>query len=161
MSRLTSAVNIVTTAGASGRYGFTASSVCSVTDAPPTLLVCMNRASYLHEQFLKNRTLAVNVLAAHHQLISEAFSSKMTSETRFSQGEWATLKTGAPILQDALVNFDCRIEHIQEVGTHSVFICRIIAIQKTQQDQGLIYFRRIYHSVGRLSDHLPQTNLTQ
>ena len=43
MARLGAAVNIITTGGPAGRGGFTASAVCSVTDEPPTLLVCMNR----------------------------------------------------------------------------------------------------------------------
>ncbi len=41
MSRLGAAVNIITTDGPAGRAGFTASAVCSVTDSPPTLLVCL------------------------------------------------------------------------------------------------------------------------
>ena len=149
MSLLTSAVNVVTTIGASGRYGFTASAVCSVTDTPPTLLVCMNKASYSHAHFIKNKILAVNVLGAHHEYISNVFSSKMNSEERFKHGVWTTLKTGAPVLEDALVSFDCQLEQVQEVGTHDIFICRIVAIQQTQQDQGLIYFKRTYHPVGQ------------
>lgn len=149
MSLLTSAVSVVTTAGASGRYGFTASAVCSVTDKPPTLLVCMNRASYLHAHFVENKTLTVNVLGAHHQTISNVFSSKMNSEERFKHGVWTTLKTGAPVLEDALVSFDCQIEQAQEIGTHDIFICRVLAIQQTQHDQGLIYFKRAYHPVGQ------------
>ena len=57
MSLLTSAVSVVTTAGMSGRYGFTASAVCSVTDTPPTLLVCMNLASSSHVHFVDNKIL--------------------------------------------------------------------------------------------------------
>lgn len=149
MSSLTCAVNVVTTAGESGRYGFTASAVCSVTDTPPTLLVCMNKGSYLHSHFVNNKILAVNVLGAHHQSISTVFSSKMNSEERFKHGVWKELKTGAPVLEDSLVSFDCHIEQIQEVGTHNIFICRIVAIQQTQQDKGLIYFKRAYHHVGQ------------
>lgn len=149
MSFLTSAVNVVTTAGVSGRYGFTASAVCSVTDTPPTLLVCMNKASHSHEHFIENKILAVNVLRAHHQPISTAFSSKMRPEERFSYGVWTALDTGSPVLEDALVSFDCQIEQIQEVGTHSIFICRVVAIQQNQHDQSLVYFNRAYHHVGQ------------
>ena len=45
MARLGAAVNIITTDGPGGKRGFTASAVCSVTDSPPTLLVCLNRSS--------------------------------------------------------------------------------------------------------------------
>lgn len=35
LSLLSAAVNIITTDGPHGRFGLTASAVCSVTDAPP------------------------------------------------------------------------------------------------------------------------------
>ncbi|WP_445115683.1 flavin reductase [Acinetobacter sp. WZC-1] len=149
MSLLTSAVNVVTTSGKSGRHGFTASAVCSVTDAPPTLLVCMNKASRSHTHFIENKILTVNVLSADHQHISRVFSSRMSPEERFEHGIWTELKTGAPVLEGALVSFDCQIEQIQKVGTHTIFICHIVAIQQSQHNQGLIYFNRAYHHVGQ------------
>lgn len=148
MSLLTSAVNVITTVGTSGRHGFTASAVCSVTDSPATLLVCMNKASRSYTYFIENKILTVNVLAAHHQSISKVFSSKMSSEERFDHGVWTSLETGAPVLKDALVSFDCKIDQIQEVGTHAIFICSIVAIQQNQKKQSLVYFNRDYHNVG-------------
>ena len=38
MARRATAVHLVTTDGDTGRHGFTASAVCSVTDSPPSLL---------------------------------------------------------------------------------------------------------------------------
>lgn len=150
MSLLSSAVNVVTTAGASGVHGFTASAVCSVTDTPPTLLVCMNQASRSHAHFIENKILSVNVLGAQHQQISNVFASKMKSEERFQYGTWTELETGAPVLTDAVTSFDCEIEQIQQVGTHSIFMCRVLAIQHSQQEHGLVYFNRVYHQVGEL-----------
>lgn len=150
MSLLSSAVNVVTTAGASGVHGFTASAVCSVTDTPPTLLVCMNQTSRSHAHFIENKVLSVNVLGAQHQQISNVFASKMKPEERFQYGTWTELETGAPVLADALTSFDCEIEQIQQVGTHSIFMCRVVAIQHSQQEHGLVYFNRAYHQVGEL-----------
>jgi flavin reductase len=84
--------------------------------------------------------------------MSKVFSSKMSPEERFKYGSWTELETGAPVLKDALVSFDCQIEQIQEVGTHTIFICRIIAIQQSQHDQGLVYFNRAYHQVGQIAE---------
>lgn len=150
MSLLTSAVSVVTTSGASGRYGFTASAVCSVTDHPPTLLVCINQAASSHAHFIANKILTVNVLAAHHQHISTVFSSKLSPEERFEHGEWTVLETGAPALEDAMVNFDCKIEQVQTVGTHTILICPIVAIRQTQHAKSLVYFNRNYHHVGHV-----------
>lgn len=149
MSCLSSAVNVVTTAGAAGRFGFTASAVCSVTDSPPSLLVCMNRFASSHGHFIDNQVLTVNVLSSQHQSISQVFSSKLSPEARFSHGEWTTLVTGAPVLTDALASFDCHIEQMQTVGTHTIFICRVVAIkQSASLHPSLVYFNRQYHQVG-------------
>ncbi|HCT74463.1 flavin reductase [Psychrobacter aquimaris] len=150
MSLLTTAVNIITTEGSAGVHGFTASAVCSVTDTPPTLLVCMNQTSRSHGHFIENKTLSVNVLGAQHEPISNAFASKLSSQERFEYGSWSQLKTGAPVLEDALVSFDCEIQDIQQVGTHSVFMCRVVAIRQSEQEESLVYFNRAYSRVGQV-----------
>ena len=58
MSRLGAAVSVVTTDTADQRYGFTASAVCSVSDTPPTLLVCINRSSSCFPAFASARHFA-------------------------------------------------------------------------------------------------------
>ncbi len=150
MALLTTAVNVVTTHGESGSHGFTASAVCSVTDTPPTLLVCMNHSSRSHEHFVANKTLSVNVLGAQHEHISNTFASRLPSDERFLHGSWSKLKTGAPILEDALVSFDCKIEQIQQVGTHSIFMCRVVAINQSHQEESLVYFNRAYHQLRQV-----------
>ncbi len=150
MALLTTAVNVITTKGYSGAHGFTASAVCSVTDTPPTLLVCMNQAARSHAHFVDNKTLSVNVLGAQHEYLSNAFASRLSSEERFEQGSWTELVTGAPVLEDALVSFDCEIEDIQQVGTHSIFMCRVLAINQSQQEESLVYFSRSYHQVAQV-----------
>lgn len=151
MSLLTTAVNVITTSGETGMHGFTASAVCSVTDTPPMLLVCMNQSSRSHAHFVENKVLAVNVLSTQHEQLSNAFaSSKFSSEDRFKLGDWSTLETSSPILEDALVSFDCQIENIQQVGTHSIFLCRVLAVKQSDQEESLVYFNRAYHQVGQL-----------
>ncbi|MCW3476724.1 flavin reductase [Limobrevibacterium gyesilva] len=149
MARLGAAVNVITSDGPGGRRGFTASAVCSVTDDPPTLLVCLNRNSDSNAALKENRVLCVNTLAASQEHLSPIFAG-MTEhdvEGRFSAANWTTLTTGAPVLHGAVVSFDCRIVQVTEVGTHSVFFCEVEAIQHGPAHEGLIYFGRGYHPV--------------
>lgn len=149
MAMLGGAVSVITTDGPAGRFGFTASAVCSVTDSPPTLLVCMNRSSYSNEQFKANGALCVNVLAGTHQELSGAFANRQLSmEERFASTHWSVLESGAPVMQEALVNFDCRIAQVHEVGSHSIFYCEIQEIRQGGADDGLVYFNRAYHRVS-------------
>ena len=150
MARLGAAVNIVTTDGEGGRAGFTASAVCSVTDDPPTLLVCLNRSSSGNALFKANGVLCVNTLAAGQRPISDAFAGLggLTGEQRFLHGAWTVLATGAPVLESAVVSFDCRIADVVEKGTHSVFFAEIQAIRQGQPGRALIWYGRGYHPVG-------------
>ena len=149
MARLGAAVSVITTTGAAGDAGFTASAVCSVTDDPPTLLVCMNRDSSLHETFKANRVLCVNTLAASQEALSPLFAgfTEAPMPEWFEAAAWTRLATGSPVLSGAVVSFDCRIAQVTEVGTHSVFFCEVQAIQSGPAHEGLIYFGRSYHRI--------------
>ncbi len=106
MSLLGGAVSIITTADDSGYYGMTASAVCSVTDSPPTLLVCVNRNAWTHQHFMANGVLYVNVLAASQQALSGLFANKdIAMADRFTTHGWSRLATRPPALDDALVNY--------------------------------------------------------
>lgn len=149
MSRLGAAVNIITTDGPAGRHGLTASAVCSVTDTPPTVLVCVKRDAGAHDVLKANGALCVNILAGRHQNLSADFGRHGVSvEQRFAGGSWTRLATGAPLLTDAAANLDCRIASVAEVGTHSVFFCEVRGIATAPQPEGLIYFNRLYHPIG-------------
>ncbi|HJS85469.1 MAG TPA: flavin reductase [Acetobacteraceae bacterium] len=147
MARLGAAVNVITTDGPGGRAGFTASAVCSVTDTPPTLLVCANRANDSYPAMRANGVLCVNTLTAGHEEISAVFAgmTTYTEDRRFEVGTWDVLVTAAPVLQGAVVAFDCRIDQIVEVGTHDVFFCVVEAVRIGSATEVLIYYGRGYH----------------
>lgn len=150
MARFGAAVSVVTTDGPGGRFGFTASAVCSVTDEPPTLLVCVNRKNDSHPALIANAALCVNTLAASQEAISGVFGGAMTDQqARFGVGAWTTLVTGAPVLEGAVVAFDCRIVQVTEIGTHSVIFANVVALRHGTEHDGLIYFGRAYHRISR------------
>ncbi|MCU6674552.1 flavin reductase [Leclercia adecarboxylata] len=149
MAQLGSAVSVITTDGPAGKFGFTASAVCSVTDAPPTLLVCMNRNSFANAHFKQNGALCVNVLSSDHQDLSGVFANaSLRSEQRFEYDSWQVMASGAPVLSSAVASFDCMIDTCHEVGSHTVFYCQVQAIRISEAPRGLVYFNRRYHAVG-------------
>lgn len=147
MARLGAAVSVVTTDGPGGQAGFTASAVCSVTDDPPTLLVCLNRSASVYPVFEANGVLCVNVLAAGQQALSNLFGGKTPMPERFAAARWSLLVTGAPVLEGATVSFDCRVSRRTEVGSHDVLFCEAVAIRGSDKAQGLVYFDRRYHDL--------------
>ena len=148
MSRLAAAVNIITTDGPNGRAGFTASAVCSVTDAPPTLLVCLNREASVYDVFRANKAICVNTLGPSSEELSKIFGGKTPMAERFSAADWTTGASGAPILRGAAVSVDCHVARIADVGTHDVFFCEVLAVDRHFDPASLIYHDRAYHVVG-------------
>jgi flavin reductase len=144
MARLGAAVNIVTTDGISGRAGFTASAVCSITDSPPTLLVCLNRSASVYDHFKYNKQLCVNTLSSKQESLSSLFGGKTPMEERFSSAEWTTSITSSPILVGAIASFDCEIVKVISVSTHDVLVCEAKSIFYDVEGDGLIYFDRGY-----------------
>lgn len=149
MARLGAAVHVVTTDGWAGRTGFTATAVCSVSDQPPTLLVCVNRKSRCNLPLRENRVFGVNTLGADAESIADVFAGRTgaVSEERFSTGDWMTLKTGAPILRAAVVAFDCRTIEVKSIATHNVFFAAVEAIHIGPAGEALVYHDRAYKRV--------------
>jgi flavin reductase len=106
----------------------------------------MNRSSQQNEALKGNGVLCVNTLAhGQHELL--AIFAGLTAakhEERFTGAAWTSLKTGAPVLSDALASFDCAVDDVIEVGTHSVFLCSVIDVALKDEGDALVYFRRNY-----------------
>jgi flavin reductase len=150
MSKLAAAVNIITSDGPAGRCGFTASAVCSVTDKPPTLLVCINRSAQSNPMVKINGVLCVNTIDDKHQDLSTCFAGAhgvKDMATRFAGGEWFTLATGAPLLVGAAASFDCRIVEITQMGTHDVLFCEVRGVAHDEAAGGLVYLNRNFCSL--------------
>ncbi|HEX2216112.1 MAG TPA: flavin reductase [Xanthobacteraceae bacterium] len=149
MARLGAVVHVVTTAGPAGRTGFTATAVCSVSDAPPTLLVCLNRKSRGNPVLRENGVFCVNTLGADAEELADIFAGRTgaVSEERFAAGDWMTLATGAPALSEAVVAFDCRTIEVRPVATHNVFFAAVEAIHLGPACEALVYHERAYKRV--------------
>ncbi|WP_339487267.1 4-hydroxyphenylacetate 3-monooxygenase, reductase component [Pseudomonas sp. EL_65y_Pfl2_R95] len=151
MAQLPAAVNIITTNGPSGRCGITASAVCSVTDSPPTVLVCLNRNSAMHDIFQSNGKLCINVLCSDQEDLAKHFAgmTQVTMEERFAWDIWNAGNTDLPVLRSALVSLEGRISECKSVGSHSVLFVELDQISTREQGDSLVYFNRLFHRVER------------
>ncbi len=149
MSRLAGHVHIVTTAEGSVRRGVTITAACSVSDDPPTVLVCLNLANPRNRIFVESGRFALNVLAADQMDLAHVFSGRdgIEPELRFDYGNWTTLSTGAPVLSRALAAFDCEIIDSKAIATHMVLFGKVMAMEIGDPREALVYFHRDYHTL--------------
>lgn len=147
MSLFAGHVHIVTTDGPAGKRGTTVIAACSVSDAPPTILVCLNRENPKNNLFMENGRFALNTLTSHHKALAVAFSglTGLPAEKRFELGEWDKISTGAPTLVDALVVFDCELIDTKDLATHRVLFGKVTGLRTGDNLKPLIYHARDYH----------------
>jgi flavin reductase len=154
MARIATTVHIVTTAGMFGKVGFTATSVISISDSPPTLLVCLNGKSANADILQQNGSFCINTLRGEDAPLSDIFAGRTGArqETRFTNGTWHSLLTGSPALLTSVVSFDCRLMEVKRVATHNMYVGQVLRIQKGPIAPTLIYQNREYASTGKSND---------
>jgi flavin reductase (DIM6/NTAB) family NADH-FMN oxidoreductase RutF len=137
------AVTLIATGQAPHRTGLTATAVMSMSLDPLSIVCAVNRATFTHDQILNNKIFSVNTLAQQHIALAQTFSgqTKVSGEERFDAADWCQLKSGAPVLKNALVSFDCELLQAVEVGTHSLLIGKVVAGQLSADPMGspLVY----------------------
>lgn len=149
MSRFAGAVHVVTTDGRAGRRGTTVIAACSVSDNPPTVLVCLNRGNEANDLYARNGVFALNTLPAARQDLANAFSglTGLAQDERFALAEWDTIATGAPTLPDAAAVFDCELVESRDFATHRVHFGRVKGIRIGDSLSPLIYYDRAYRAL--------------
>jgi flavin reductase (DIM6/NTAB) family NADH-FMN oxidoreductase RutF len=152
LSKLATTVSVVTTDGPGGVAGVTCSAVCALSDEPAMVLVCIHGKSATNTAIKANRVLCVNSLQAEQKNLSQAFAGigNIPMQERFSLGDWDTAVTGAPRCKQALVTLDCEVTDARDVGTHSIFVAKVLATAESEDREPLLYQRRVYATTRAL-----------
>lgn len=131
MARFPGAVTLVTARTEAGeRRGITATAVCSVTADPPSVLVCLNRATGTCATVEATGLFAVNLLSEAQDALALRFAGQggVSGEEKFGIGDWQAGENGLPVLQDATVALCCEVTESLVAGTHRIFIGRITGL---------------------------------
>lgn len=153
MRQLSGAVCIVTVQKGQQRAGLTATAVLSVSAEPPRLMVCVNRNVFAHELLSVGGALCVNVLGTQHLHHAQRFAGMVegvSGDERFMRGAWLEGRSGAHMLTDALAAFECRVTDVLAASSHSMVLCEVTNVQKSEHGQPLIYFDGRFASLGEL-----------
>lgn len=150
MRRLASGVSVLAVKDAElGRIAMTASSVTSVSDNPPSLLVCVNVRNTMATGMQRNLWFSVNVLSAAQCAISNRCAGGVQGEERFTEGDWRNdEQCGVPYLDDAEAVFICKKEQVIRHGTHDIFVGNIHHVLTSKDPiNPLIYLNGGYHQL--------------
>ena len=145
LGRFASGVTVVTTKDNTGKlFGITVSAFCSVSLEPPLILVCIEKRTGSHHAFEQSKAFVVNLLHEGQQQTSNHFASH--SEDKFAEIEYGLGIEDLPLLTDALVNLECRLQHSYEGGDHTIYVGEIE--RATVNDENpLVYWNGNYREI--------------
>lgn len=167
MSRVASAVTVVTTDGEAGRFGVTVSSMTSVSadTTKPSLLISVHHLSPACDAIRSNRRFCANVLSGNQTFVSDLFSGRLKhlNEDRFGAIDWHPGATGAPVINGSVVSLDCELKTALLWGTHFIFIGEVEQIELSTQRSPLVYANRGYRRAIPIApeDHQPNASANQ
>ncbi len=138
-------VAVITLTGPHGPVGFTATSVISVSAAPPLLAFSIDSASSCWPAVAVAPTLAVSFLAADQAHVSAQFAARGVD--RFAAGGWTPLPTGEPVVDGALSWIRGRIIQRIPVGTSYLVSLRALAHRTRADAAPLVYRDRAYYGL--------------
>lgn len=125
-------------------WGMTCTSLCSVTLAPPTLLVCLRNGSPTLRALLANGTFSVNLLAHHARPTAALFASGAAD--RFDRVAWRRPDSvgGPHLYRAAHAIADCRVDQHSLVGDHVMVLGEVAGTDQESASAPLLYGRRDY-----------------
>jgi flavin reductase (DIM6/NTAB) family NADH-FMN oxidoreductase RutF len=139
-------VTVVTTRDRHGEpRGLTATAVCSVSLAPPMILVCIDRTAECYEAFQDAGAFAVNLLRHDQESLSQRFARK--ESRKFEEISHRTGITGSPILSDVLAHVECRIQARYPGGDHTIILGEVVGSGVApieEAESPLLHFRGAY-----------------
>jgi flavin reductase (DIM6/NTAB) family NADH-FMN oxidoreductase RutF len=138
-------VAVLTTRDSNGTpHGLTVNAFCSLSLAPPLVLVAVDRVCSVLETFEKSGHFAVNFLSSEQRHLSVRFSE--LPEGRFSGISWIPGAEGAPLIEGAIGSIECRTKNIIDAGDHRALIGEVIAASVGEGDP-LVFFRSSYSAL--------------
>ncbi len=151
MRRVANTVTIISVQSGAERHGTTATSVTSISMEPPSLLICFNKASRLHDFLIKEQRFCVNVLHTDNAATSKIFSSPVTGVERFASGDWQANESAIPYLANAQANLFCQKEKEISYGSHTLFIGRVTSVRARADISPLLYRDGVYGAYAGFS----------
>jgi flavin reductase (DIM6/NTAB) family NADH-FMN oxidoreductase RutF len=129
--------------GPAGFLGLSATHVCA---DPPLMLVSIDKRTSALQTILAARHFALNFLPHEAVEIADLFGGKgpQKGAERFATGLWGTLRTGAPILLDAVGAVDCRLVETIERHGAVIAIGQVVGVRDGADTAPLIHFRGGY-----------------
>jgi len=146
LGRFSSGVTVITVETPSGEvHGMTASSLCSVSLRPPLILVCIDHLAETYLHVRERGRFGVSILLEQQEALAEFFADpeRNPDAARRLDIRYNQMKSGTPVIANALANLDCEVVQAHTAGDHTIFVGEVKEVS-VAEGAPLLYFRGRY-----------------
>ena len=157
MSRWTTGITVITAHHEGQTHGMVASSFCSVSADPLSVLFCADHKTRTYPLVRDSGAFAVNILSAEQEHAFRVFAGQIGDRDtdKFQGLEVLTAETHSPILKQCMGWFDCRVIGAYPGGnTHTIFVGEVVAadLGEGAEHKPLVYFHRAVRQLVDVED---------
>ncbi|MFE1106786.1 flavin reductase family protein [Streptomyces rochei] len=139
-------VAVITARGEAGRVGFTATSLTSVSTAPPLLSFGIGTGSSSWPVVSEAEYVGVHVLGEHQEDLAATFAR--SGADRFAEPTaWRDGPEGVPVLDGVLAWLVCRIVGRVPAGDHRVVLAEVLLGDPEGAGRPLLYHQGRYNGL--------------
>lgn len=140
-------VALVTSQQGNLRDATTVAWISRVSNIPPLIMISIAPERFIHKLILESGEFNVAILGEDNEELAIYCGTNTAYEVdKFKEGNIATFKAGvvsAPLINDALVNLECKMVEIKRAGDHTIFIGEAIAAHTMRQGRPLMVTDRL------------------
>ena len=129
---------------------FTATWLTQVSFTPPLVAVGIRKDSHSLEMIKREGVFSVNLLGKEQKALAEHFVKPATvMGEKLQSVRHRAGSTGAPVLEEALGHFECRVKEIaNEHGDHAVVIGEVVEAKLNRNEAALTLLDTGWHYGG-------------
>ena len=120
----------------------TVSSVTSISMDPPSLLICINKSSRIHDTIVLGSKFCINLLNSNQENLSNICSDEDMYDQRFKDKNWNL--DGIPFLKNAQANIFCKVDKLTSYHTHTIVIGLVEDAKYADEISTLTYVDGVY-----------------
>jgi len=144
LAALTTGIYVLTVRDGDRRHGMSSSWVTQVSGDPPFLMASVDRRHFTHD------ILALNIVGERGRRLEDYFYSAASRRPDNLDAAWDDSPDGLPLLRDAMVSLECRVEHVVAAGDHTLFVAAVERVTSRDDDRPLTSQDLDYVYVGEV-----------
>ena len=156
-SEFSESVAVVTVRAGDKVNAMTAAWAIPVSQRPALVVVHIAPQRYTHDLIMETKEFGLSILADDQTEVSQhAGTLSGRKVDKFESGvlkQKAPRVTSTPVLEGCAATMECKLEKAISMGDHTIFVGRVVALEKDMDKKPLVLHRGTYYklteSVGK------------